>query len=98
MLYNSTLYSVQNPIAFFKAVDTITNGMFGSGLVMTFGIVIFLALKNYSTERAFATSALLTSILSFLLFTVNLCKIDVVMFASILAILSIFALQMQGEP
>jgi len=90
MLYNISY--VDDPVEFFQAVNIITNGFFGPGIVLAFGLVMFLALKNWPTERAIAVSCLTSSVLCFFFFLISLTSMDNVLVASIASIASIFIL------
>jgi len=48
-------------------MNDLSGGFFGIALIVTIFVVSFLSLKNYSTERAFAGSMLITTILGILL-------------------------------
>ena len=91
------LYSIPNMTSIadlFHFANTVTSYYFGAGIVLGFFVVMFLAMKNYETEKAYATSALSAAILCFLLMLppLSLTSMAQLMIASINAIVSLAVL------
>jgi len=68
MVYNLTnLTSANTYPQVLQRINELSGNFFGIALIVTIFVVSFLSLKNYSTERAFAGSMLITTILGIFL-------------------------------
>lgn len=64
--------NLTSTVDFLVWLNTITDQRFGPALIIMFGIVVFLTLKVYNTERAFSATAFVIGILGVLLSGVGL--------------------------
>lgn len=94
MYYNLT--TIGSPIDFLIYANNLTGYLFGPFIVIGFFVVTLVSMKNFETEKAFAVSSFLSSVLCFLLLLIGLTSIQHVMLTSIAFICSLFFLQ-HGE-
>jgi hypothetical protein len=83
-IYNLT--NITNSDSFpemFSAINTLSDGFFGTALIFSIFIISFLALKNYSGTNAFIGSTFTTVILGFLLRALGIVS-DQIMFLLII--------------
>ena len=59
---------------FFNYVNTVAGGLFFPLILLVIWVIIFMGTKQYTTSRAFTTSSIITSILSIMLVTMQLCS------------------------
>lgn len=78
---------------FLKYINVITDGYFGPSIVAGFFALMFLSMKNYESEKAFASSIFLATVLCFFLWLVGLTMIHHLMLTSIGTLVSIFGLK-----
>ena len=91
------LYEIPNMTSImdlFHFANTVTSYYFGAGIVLGFFLVMLLAMKGYETEKAYATSALSSAVLCFLLMLppLSMTSMSHLMIAGINAIVSLAVL------
>lgn len=91
MLYEIPV--ITGVVSFLQWVNTITYGWFGASIVIGFFLVMFLSLKGYRSEKGFAASIYLSTILCFLLFLIELTAVNHLFLCGIGTIFSIFVLR-----
>ena len=79
-----------------EEVNVLTGFYFGPLVVASFFLVMFLSMKNYEAEKAFAAASFLTTILCFLFFLINLTTVSHLMVTSIMTLVSLFILNRDG--
>lgn len=84
--------AITSPIDLLTWANTVTNHYFGPCVCLALFAVIFLALKRYDTEKAFASASFITAIVCFLMYIINLTTIHQVVVAGIAVLVSVFAL------
>lgn len=89
--------NITNMTAWMQYNNTVTDNWFGLAILIVFFIVMFLALKNYSTEQAFATASFASAIVAVLLRVVGLVGDNVVIGMAILAVLGLVFLYVAGN-
>lgn len=90
------LVNISNPLDWFLWINTLSGGNLGIGIVGAFWVVLFISMKNYETEKAFATASFMTTILCFLMwlgFQGQLVTIPHLFLTSILTLASLFILK-----
>lgn len=92
-MYYAVWTNITNPVIFLQYVNFLTNGYFGVAIVGGFFAIMFLALKQYNAEKAFASSSFSSAILSFLFYVMGMCDVQYVMIFTALAICSVFVLR-----
>lgn len=85
--------SMTDPVAWLQWINQITGYWFGPGVLIGFFLVMFLSFKRYDTEKAFATSSILTAVLSFFFMLLGIAGITHVFLASLGAMSSLFFLR-----
>ena len=99
MSHVEQLFPRPNPssiIDLFIYANTVTSNAFGYLILIAVYIITFISLKNYPTERAFASASFITAITSVFMAVLGLVPTFVVLFPTILAIVSIFILARSG--
>lgn len=95
MLYNIPVIS--SVVGLLQWVNEITGYLFGPGVVLAFFAVMLLAFKNFETERAFAASAVMTTVLCFFLMLINMTTVQHLMICSVGVLISMIGLYMTRE-
>lgn len=98
MAYYYPLENISNPLQFLLYVNKLVNYMFGPAIVGAFFVIMFLSMKRYESEKAFASASFLSAILCYLFFLIGLTSVEHVMITGIAVIVSVFALRFgQGD-
>lgn len=84
--------NVTGYVELLQYTNTVTNNLFGLGLLLMIFIVSFLSLKIYTTERAFATASFITAMSSYFLAILGLIATIIVVVPTIMALISIIIL------
>lgn len=92
MYYNMTNLTVSNPVEFFQWINVLTGHLFGPGVAAAFFLIVFIAMKNYPTEKAFLSASFLTSVFSFFLLILDLVDVQVVMIPTVAMVVGLFFL------
>jgi len=80
----------------FVVVNTATDGIFGTGLIIAILMVLFLAVKTgYTIKKASATALFISSILSIFLFTMGMLPLYVVTILLIMTAISGFLMALE---
>lgn len=71
--YNLTNVSASNNLwELTSAVNTVSGGWLGTALLITFSVIVFIALKNYPMKEAFVATAFISVVIAMLLRTLSL--------------------------
>jgi chromate transport protein ChrA len=81
------LYSVGN------YVNSVTDGLFWTIIMISVYAVLFFSMKGYGTERAIGYSSFIGAILSILLFTIGFVPASVLVFSILFAGFGIWSLK-----
>lgn len=92
-LYYPLWTNVTNPVIFIQWVNSMVGGWFGTAVVGGFFCILFLSMKNYDAEKAFASAAFSSAVLSFLFYLLGIVDVQIVMIFTVLAIASVFVLR-----
>lgn len=84
--------NVTTPVDMFQYSNTLTNDLFGPFILLGLWLILFLAMKNYPTPRAFASASFTTAIASYFMFIINLVPVGAILLTTIMTITSIFLL------
>lgn len=79
-------------LGLFKYANTVTGNIFGLWMVFAFYFIVFISLKNYPTEKAFASANFTTAVFSYFLSVVGLIPLYVVLIPTVLSVVSLFIL------
>lgn len=93
MAYYYPLENITDPLGFLLYTNKLTNYMMGPAIIGAFFVIMFVSMKRYESEKAFAASSFLSAILCFLFFLIGLTSVEHVMLAGIAVIVSVFALR-----
>lgn len=75
---------------FFQYINSDIGGYFGVSILIATFIISFLALKNYSGEKAFAASSFIVTVIAVLLMRINMVGLPlVIMLAAVTAVSAI---------
>jgi uncharacterized membrane protein len=64
--------NMTNPMDFVSGLSAATDGFLGHLILITFFIILLIAMKNFEFKRTFAASSFLTFLVAVLLFGMNL--------------------------
>ena len=73
--------------------NSVTSGMFFPLILLALSIILFFSFKQYSTERAFATSSFVTMIIGILMGVIGLVNSYVVILTMVIAGISVVVLR-----
>lgn len=85
--------TLSDPVVWLQWTNQITGYWFGPGIVLAFFLIMFIAFKSFTTDRAFAASSLLATILCFLFFLLGLTSVPHLFLASVSTMFSLFLLR-----
>ena len=88
-----TTPTVTSFLSILQWANQLTGYLFGPLTILALFAVIFLALKRYGTEQAFAASSFVSAVVCFLLFLLDLTTVQHVVLTGIAVMLSIFVLK-----
>lgn len=98
MYYPLPNTTVTGLVGLLQYSNIVTNYYFGPGVVLAFFVVMFLAMKSFEAEKAFAGSSFLTFVFCFLFYLVDLTTVSHVFLTALAVMLSIIGLKMsEGE-
>lgn len=80
-------------VSWLQWLNTLTSGWFGPGVIIGFFLVFFLGMKGYQSEKGFAASIYLSTILCFLFFLIDLTAVSHLFLCAIGTIFSTFILR-----
>ena len=90
-MYNLTaLDNGTNILELVTTINTASNEAFIGGLLIVIWIILFIAFKNYETITAIRTASFSVSVISILLFTLNLLSVQYMVMPIILTGLTVF--------
>lgn len=99
---NTTYYpgpeNVTTPVDMLQYTNSLTEDLFGAFILVGLWMVIFLAQKDYPTEKAFTSASFTTAIASYFLLIMDLVPVTVVLIATILTVVSVFFLYGKQGP
>jgi hypothetical protein len=84
--------NITNPVQFMLYSNKVTGYNMGAAIVAAFFVIMFISMKRFETEKAFAASAFLTTLLCFLFFLIGLTSVNHLFLCSIAVLASIFLL------
>jgi hypothetical protein len=89
------LYNTPNAtsiVDLFSYGNYVTNNVFGLFILVSVFLVMFLAMKQYPTEKAFASSSFTTALVSYMLSILGLVPSYAVLITTLMVITSVFML------
>lgn len=89
--------NVTNFVTWMQYNNTVTDNMFGIGILVMLFIVVFIAFKQYETEQAFASACFISLIASIMLRVVGLVGSNVVLVFVILSAISAVLLYLKSS-
>jgi hypothetical protein len=87
------IYNATNFVGLLQWTNSLTSYYFGPLVVLALFATLFLAMKRYGTEQAFASSAFISAIACFLLFLIDLTTVQHVVLCGVAVLVSVFALK-----
>jgi hypothetical protein len=84
--------TIDSPISIMQYANSVTDGLFISGLILGFGIVLFISMKNYPTKQAAAAAGITTALLAILAGSIELLPRAPTTLFIILGALSVLAI------
>ncbi|MBU1449276.1 hypothetical protein KKF45_05520 [Patescibacteria group bacterium] len=78
-------------------VNSVTDGMFFTMILFAFYVILFMSLKSYNTERAWAASSFITMVIAIFFGTMTLVPSWVVLLSILLAAISLITLRMSNN-
>jgi len=85
--------NVTDPIGYLQYVNQITGYYFGPAVVAAFFVMMFISMKMFSTEKAFAAASFLSAVFCFLMYLIGLTTISHVFVASLAVMVSVLAIR-----
>ena len=83
--YNLTnITASNNTLQLTQAVDEMSGGWLGVGIIITISVIIFISLKDYPLKESFAATAFISTILCLLLRVIGMLN-DFVLFIYVIA-------------
>lgn len=94
MYYPLPNTTVTGLVGLLKYANLVTGDYFGPAVVLAFFVVMFLAMKSFEAEKAFAASSFLSTLLCFFFYLAGLTTISHVFLSAIAVMVSMLALKM----
>ncbi len=94
-------YSILNmsrPYELFTYSNTVTEGLFGTAVLIVFFLVCTIIMKNYENKRAITASAFMTSLLAGLFYLLGIVTPIVVFTAIIITAVGVVWLHIDKQP
>lgn len=82
-------FNATNFTGFFSYMNDITSFWFGNFMVIIIFFVLFIGMKNYTTERAFGAAAFITLLFSFFLWGAHLVNFVTVLYCVVISAIAL---------
>ena len=97
--YYYAFQNVTNPVEFLQYINFLTGHYFGPAMVAVLFCILFISMKRYESEKAFAAAIFPTTLVCFLLMLIDLTSMHHVLLTSIGAVVAVIILRTsKGRP